>query len=69
MISGEYLPVGGYNGHTIYENTQIDSNSKWWSLRYDFLTQWTFQWQPIQIQMDENHFDENIETCSNQQGK
>ena len=69
MISGEYLPVGGYNGHTIYENTQIDSNSKWWSLRYDFLTQWTFQWQQNQIQKDENHFNEYIETCLNQQGK
>ena len=69
MISGEYLPVGGYNGHTIYENTKIDTNSNWWSLRYDVSTKWTFQWQSNQIKEGEDHFDEYIETCSNQQGK
>ena len=68
MISGEYLPVGGYNGRTIYENIQIDINSKWWSLRYDVWTKWTFKWQLNQIKEGEDHFDEYIETCSNQQG-
>ena len=68
MISGQYLPVGGYNGRTIYEKTETDINSNWWSLRYDSSTQWTFKWQSNQIKKGENHFDENIEDCSNQQG-
>ena len=69
QITGEYSPVGGYNGRTIYERTLKDANGNWWSLRFDDSTnRWILKWQPTQIKVGEEHFGTIIENCLGKSG-
>ena len=69
-LTGEYIPVGGYNGRTIYEHTSKDLNGNWWSLRFDdSANQWILKWQSKQIKVDEEHYESTIESCLGQAGQ
>ena len=69
-LTGEYFPVGKYNGRTIYEHSSEDINGMWWSLRFDdSANKWILKWQSQQIKVGEEHFESIIEGCLGQAGQ
>ena len=69
-LTGEYFPVGVYNGRTIYEHSRKDYNGMWWSLRFeDSTNQWIFKWQSRQIRVGEVLYGSTIENCLGQPGQ
>ena len=50
VLSGKYEPVASFNGRVIYEKQTPDINRKYWSIRFDTVTErWVYSYHHNQI--------------------
>ena len=70
VITGVYLPVGGYNDRTIYQNSKRGGFGNWWSMYFSYSkNQWIFDVQQKQVIVGEKSFGSQIENCFDKSGQ